>query len=201
MGEITVQDQGHGKSLSSQKWVRHPLEWHTFRSMSIGPPNPEVGIFLILTLKYWVQHPIDSHPFKPMSISPPIPEIQLFWPWKSRAKIRSRSPLGQHPIDSHPFNFLSSAVPFLGYRYSNIWPWKCKLLDQGWGQNSGSHSKSNNILSTRIPCVPCIPPSSSRSKSIPYARTHFREKGGNFSKVGAKSRKRGNFSGINRRNF
>ena len=38
-------------TLTVTKWVQHPIDSHPFRSMSIGPSNPEIQHFQNLTLK------------------------------------------------------------------------------------------------------------------------------------------------------
>ena len=37
---VKIKRQGHGFKVTM--WVQHPMNSHPFRSMSIGPPIPEI---------------------------------------------------------------------------------------------------------------------------------------------------------------
>ena len=44
-----------GSNLKVTMWVSYPIDSHSFRSMSIGPPSPEIQYFQNLTLKIYGQ--------------------------------------------------------------------------------------------------------------------------------------------------
>ena len=116
MGEVTV--QSHNVGLTSYRLT-------PFRSMSVGPPIPEIQHFQNLTLKikgqgHWWGHSLKSQwgssilwshiPFIPCQSALPFLRCSTFkiWPWKSKVKVNGEVTVqshnvGQNPIDSHPF--------------------------------------------------------------------------------------------------
>ena len=66
-----------------------------------------------------------------MSIGPPIPEIQHFQSLTLKIQgqgHRSRSQSRYNTLSTHiPFVPCQSALPFLGYSYFKIWPWKSRV--------------------------------------------------------------------------
>ena len=84
------------------KWVYHPIDSHPFRSMSIGPPIPEIQHFQNLTLKIQGQGHEWGESWKPQH--------------------------GSNILSTHiPFIPCQSAIPFLRYDFFKIWPWKSKV--------------------------------------------------------------------------
>ena len=80
-------------------WVQHSIDSHPFRSMSIGPPIPEIQHFQHLTLKIQGQ----GHE------------------WGERWKPQH----GSNILTTHiPFIPCQSGIPFLRYDFFKIWPWK-----------------------------------------------------------------------------
>ena len=165
-------------------WVYHVIDSHQFRSMSIGHPIPEIGLFQNLTLKiqdqghrrgeHWKsQHSVNSNPFCSRSICPPIPEIQHFQNltlkilgqghgWSGNSKSQS----GCNILLTHiPFVPCQSAIPFLRYNFFKFWPWKSKVKVMGEVDIKKSQHGSN-ILSTHILLIPC-------KLAIPFLRYDF----------------------------
>ena len=99
--------------LKVTTWVQHSIDSHPFRSMSIGPPIPEIQHFQNLTLKIQGQgHGWGGH-------------------WKSQH--------GSNILLTHiPLIPSQSAIPFLRYDFFKIWPWKSKVKVMGEG-NVESH--------------------------------------------------------------
>ena len=110
--------------------------WDPFRSMTIGPPIPDIQFDLenssskvpqsvqhpvdIFPLCFTSGHPIDSCPFCSMTIGPPIPEIQ-FDLENSRSKVKVKGQGQRYPsqlsIQLNHFRFDSHQLdqPFLRY--------------------------------------------------------------------------------------
>ena len=99
--------------LKVTTWVQHSIDSHPFRSMSIGPPIPEIQHFQNWTLKIQGQgHGWGGH-------------------WKSQH--------GSNILLTHiPLIPCQSAIPFLRYDFFKIWPWKSKVKVIGEG-NVESH--------------------------------------------------------------
>ena len=148
---LKIQGQGHGwgQSLKTQ-WESNILSTHSpFVPCQSAIPFLRYDFFKFwpwkskvkvmgegkVEITIWVQHSIDSHPFHSMSIGHPIPEIRLFrnltlkiqgqgqgWgqSWKSQ---RGCNILSTHIL----FIPCQSALPFLRYSISKIWPWKSKV--------------------------------------------------------------------------
>ena len=88
--------------LKVTKWVEHLIDSHSFRSMSIGPPIPEIQHFQNLTLKIQGQ----GHG------------------WGERWKSQS----GCNILSTHiPFLPCQLVLPFLRYNIFKIWSWKSKV--------------------------------------------------------------------------
>ena len=100
--------------LKVTTWVQHSIDSHPFRSMSIGPPIPEIQHFQNLTLKIQGQgHGWGGH-------------------WKSQH--------GSNILLTYiPLIPCQSAIPFLRYDFFKIWPWKSKVKVIGEGTLKLSH--------------------------------------------------------------
>ena len=88
-------------------WVKHPVDSHPFRSMSIWQPNAESRFFQNLTLKFKGQGHGWGH--------------------------SSKSQCGSSILLTHiPFVPCQSALPFLRYSILKILPWKSrvKVMDE-----------------------------------------------------------------------
>ena len=110
-------------------WIWHPIDSHPFRSMSIGPPIPDIQHFQNLTLKIKGQ----GHG------------------WGNNSK----SQCGSNILSTHIlFVPCQSALPFLSYDFFQNLTLKFKGQRYGWCHSSKSQCESN-ILSTHIPFVPC----------------------------------------------
>ena len=110
-------------------WVLHPIDSHPFRSMSMGPPIPDIQHFQNLTLKIKGQ----GHG------------------WGNNSK----SQCGSNILLTHiRFVPCQSALPFLSYDFFQNLTLKFEGQGYGWGHSSKSQCGSN-ILSTHIPFVPC----------------------------------------------
>ena len=110
-------------------WVQHPIDSHPFRSMSIGPPIPDIQHYQNLTFKIKGQ----GHG------------------WGNNSK----SQWGSNILSTHiPFVPCQSALPFLSYDFFQNLTLKFEGQGYGWGHSSKSQCGSN-ILSTHIPFVPC----------------------------------------------
>ena len=110
-------------------WVSHPIDSCPFRSMSIGPPIPEIQHFQKLTLKIKGQ----GHG------------------WGNNSKLQCGSDI----LSTHiPLVPCQSALQFLSYDFFQNLTLKFKGQGYGWGHSSKSQCGSN-ILSTHIPFVPC----------------------------------------------
>ena len=76
-----------------------------------------------------------------MSIGPPIPEILHFQNLTLKTQGRghsSRSQSRHNALSTHiPFVPCCSALPFLGYSYFEIWPWKSKVKVIAQGHKVG----------------------------------------------------------------
>ena len=131
-------------------WVWHPIDSHPFRSMSIGPPIPEIQHFQNLTLKIKGQghgwgHSLKSQcgsnilsthiHFVPCQSGIPFLSYDFFkiWPWKSKVKA-----MGEAIIESHNVGLASYRLTSLSFHVnwpshswdtasSKIWPWKSKV--------------------------------------------------------------------------
>ena len=120
-----------------------------FRSMTIGPPIPEIKFDLEnsrskakVKIPQSAQHPIDSfpqcftsghpidvRPFCSMTVGPPIPEIQFdLKNSRSKVKVKGQGHMypSQHSIQLTHFLFVSHQLdqPFLRYGKYNIGPQK-----------------------------------------------------------------------------
>ena len=120
----------------------------TFSKFNLENPRSRSWVRGKLKVTTWVQHSIDSHPFHSMSIRHPIPKIQIFqiWPFlkiqgQSHGWDQSwKSQSGCYILSTHiPFVPCQSALPFLRYSISKIWPWKSKVKVMGEG-NVESHN-------------------------------------------------------------
>ena len=99
--------------LKVTKWVYHPIDSHSFHSMSIGSPIPEIQHFQNLTLKIQGQGHGRSGP------------------WKSQH--------GSNILSTHiPLIPCQSAIPFLRYDFFKILTSKSKVKVMGEG-NVESH--------------------------------------------------------------
>ena len=156
--KLDLENQGSRSWVRSQfkvtMWVSHPIDSHPFRSMSIGPPFPEIQHFQNSTLKikgqgHWWGHSLKSQcgsnilsthfPFAPCQLGIPFLSYDLFkiWPWKSRVK-----DMGEVTVQSHNVGLTScrltshfvpcqSGIPFLSYDFFKVWPWKSKVMVMG----------------------------------------------------------------------
>ena len=89
-------------TLKVTRWVQHSIDSHSFRSMTINHPMLKIWLFQILTLKIHGQG--------------------YGWGecWKSQH--------GSNILSTHiPFIPCQSAIPFLRYKFFQIWPWKSKV--------------------------------------------------------------------------
>ena len=108
--KFDLEIQGPRSCVRSQfkitMWVSHPIDSHPFRSMSIGPPIPEIQHLQNLTLKIKVQGHGWGHSLK--------------------------SQCGSNILSTHiPFVPCQSALPFMSYDFFKIWPWKSKVKVMG----------------------------------------------------------------------
>ena len=124
------------------QWVKHPIDSHPFRSMSMGPPILEIRLFQNFTLKIYAQGHIQHHIVGPTSYQPtllsmsmdppPIPEI---WVFKNLTlKIHGQGHgWGKNLVGltsywpAFSLFHVKSALPFLTYGCLKIWPWQVKV--------------------------------------------------------------------------
>ena len=104
--KFDLENQGSRSWVRSQSkvtmWVQHPIDSHSFCSMSIGHPIPELWLFQNLTLKIKGQGHEWGH--------------------------TSKSQCGSNILSIHiPFVPCQLALPFLRYSIYKIWPWKSKV--------------------------------------------------------------------------
>ena len=82
--------------------IQRPIDWHPFRSMSIGPAIPGIQLLQNLTLQFQGQ----GHG------------------WAQRSKPQC----GSNFLSTHIlFVPCQSALPFLGYSFFKIWPWNSEV--------------------------------------------------------------------------
>ena len=130
-------------------WVKHSIDSHPFRSMSISHPIPEILLFQNLTLKIQSQgHRRSEHwksqhgsnilwthiPFIPCQSAMPFITYNFFkiCPWKSKVKV-----MGEGNVESHnmgptfyrltSFSFYVNRTSHSCYDLFKIWPWKSKV--------------------------------------------------------------------------
>ena len=145
MGEVKV--WSHNVSLTFYRLIslsfhvnRPSHSWDTtFSKFDLENQRSRSWVRWTLKVTACVQHSIDSYPLNSMSIGHPIPEIWLFqnltlkiqgqghgWGecWKSQS--------GCNILSIHiAFIPCQSAIPFLRYSISKIWPWKSKVKVMG----------------------------------------------------------------------
>ena len=93
-------------TLKVTTWVQHSIDSHTFNSMSIRHPIPEIQLFQNLAMKIQGQ----GHG------------------WGERWKSQS----GCNILSTHiPFVPCQSGIPFLSYDFFKIWPWKSRVKVMG----------------------------------------------------------------------
>ena len=150
------------ENQGSRSWVRsqfkdtmcvlHPIDSHSFCSMSIGYPVPELRLFQNLTSKIKGQghgwghssksqcesNILSKHiPFVPSQSGIPFLSYDVFktWPWKSKVKV-----MGEVTVQSHnmgpPFSRLTS-LSFHVNRASHSWVTTFSKFDL---ENQGSRS-------------------------------------------------------------
>ena len=138
--------------LKVTTWVQHSIDSHPFRSMSIGPPIPEIQHFQNLTLKIqgqchgWGGHWKSQHgsnillthiPLIPCQSAIPFPRYDFFksWPWKSKVKV-----MGEGNVESHKVGVTSYRLTSLSFhvnRASHSWVMTVSKFDL---ENQGSRS-------------------------------------------------------------
>ena len=143
MGEVTV--QSHNVGLTSYRLT-------PFRSMSVGPPIPEIQHFQNLTLKikgqgHWWGHSLKSQwgssilwshiPFIPCQSALPFLRCSTFkiWPWKSKVKVN-----GEVTVQSHNVGIASYQLTSFSFHVN--WPshsWD-RALSKFDLENEGSRS-------------------------------------------------------------
>ena len=139
----------------SRSWLRSNLKSQckcnilSTRSMSTGPPIPEIQHFQDLTLKIQVNvipegHIVGTTPYQLISLSFDVDEPShsyLLLLKNFTLKIQGQGyGWGEHWKSHHGSNILlthipfvpsQSAIPFLSYSIFRLWPWKSKVKVMG----------------------------------------------------------------------
>ena len=154
--KFDLENQGSRSWVRSQfkvtMLVKHPIDSHAFRSMSIGPPILEIQHFQNLTLKIkgqghgwghssksqcWSSILSTNIPFVLCQSALPFLRYSIFkiWPWKSRVKV-----MGEVTVQSHNVGLSSYRLTSLSFhvnRPSHSWDTAFSKFDL---ENQGSRS-------------------------------------------------------------
>ena len=114
-----------GQQVGNCKVSHWPITWPIYLPCTVAKVNPIV-------------HPISypTHiPFHSKWVNPPIPELQQFQNLTFKIQVqghgrgeRWKSQHGSNIQSTHiPLIPCQSAIPFLWYDFSKIWPWKSKV--------------------------------------------------------------------------
>ena len=144
--------------LKVTTWVQHSVDSHPLRSMWIGHPIPELGLFKNLTLKIKGQghgwghssksqcgsNILSAHtPFIPCKTGIPFLSYDFFWkiwPWKSRVKV-----MGGFTVQSNNMGIASYRFTSLSFhvnRPSHSWDTVFSKSDL---ENQGSRSNDHDV--------------------------------------------------------
>ena len=143
-------------------WVQHPIDSHPFRSMSIGPPIPDIQHYQNLTFKIkgqghgWGNHSKSQWGSNILSTHIPLFHVNRpshswvmtffkIWPWNLKVKV-----MGEVTVQSHNVGLTSNRLTSLLFHVnwpSHSWNTASSQFDL---ENQGSRSYDPDVAQLQV---------------------------------------------------